>query len=58
MESRVWTNHEPSENLGFVGKFKRVDANHFTAVIYRGVQALLYDQRLGGLLKHYYRRAA
>lgn len=39
-----------SENRGFVGKFKRVDSNHFTAVIYRdGKNVAQCGIRLGGL---------
>ncbi|RUL83546.1 hypothetical protein [Tautonia sociabilis] len=38
-----------SENPGFVGKFKKVNANHFTAVIYRdGKNVAQCGIRLGG----------
>lgn len=38
-----------SESPGFVGKFKRVNANHFTAVIYRdGKNVAQCGIRLGG----------
>ncbi len=39
-----------SDNPGFVGKFKRINANHFTAVIYRdGKNVARCGIRLGGL---------
>jgi hypothetical protein len=39
-----------SESPGFVGKFKRINANHFTAVIYRdGKNVAQCGIRLGGL---------
>lgn len=39
-----------SEGPGFVGKFKRINANHFTAVIYRdGKNVAQCGIRLGGL---------
>lgn len=39
-----------SENPGFVGKFKRVNANHFTAVVYReGKNVAQCGIRMGGL---------
>lgn len=39
-----------AESPGFVGKFKRINANHFTAIIYRdGKNVAQYGIRLGGL---------